>query len=42
MNLRGAWALIKRTWLSWLQERSFFFLLAFGWMISPLIYLFVW
>jgi ABC-2 type transport system permease protein len=42
MNLRGAWALIKHTWLSWLQERSFFFLLAFGWMISPLIYLFVW
>jgi ABC-2 type transport system permease protein len=42
MNLRGGWALIKNTWLSWLQERSFFFLLAFGWMIPPLIYLFVW
>jgi ABC-2 type transport system permease protein len=26
----------------WLQHRSFFFLLAFGWMIPPLIYLFVW
>ena len=42
MNLRGAWALIKGTWASWLQHRSFFFLLAFGWMIPPLIYLFVW
>ncbi len=42
MNLRGGWALIKGTWLSWLQQRSFFFLLAFGWMIPPLIYLFVW
>jgi ABC-2 type transport system permease protein len=42
MNVRGGWALIKSTWLSWLQHRSFFFLLAFGWMIPPLIYLFVW
>lgn len=42
MNLRGGWALIKGTWLSWLQHRGFFFLLAFGWMIPPLIYLFVW
>ena len=42
MNPRGGWALIRQTWLSWLQHRSFFFLLAFGWMIPPLIYLFVW
>ena len=42
MNLRGGWALIKRSWAMWLQYRSFFFLLAFGWMIPPLIYLFVW
>ncbi len=42
MNPRGGWALIQRTWLSWLQYRSFFFLLAFGWMIPPLVYLFVW
>jgi ABC-2 type transport system permease protein len=42
LNLRGGWALIQGTWLSWLQHRSFFFLLAFGWMIPPLIYLFVW
>jgi ABC-2 type transport system permease protein len=42
MNLRGGWALIKNTWMMWLQQRSFFFLLAFGWMIPPLIYLFVW
>jgi ABC-2 type transport system permease protein len=42
MNHRGGWALIKRTWATWLQHRGFFFLLAFGWMIPPLIYLFVW
>lgn len=42
MNLRGGWALIQSTWLSWLQYRSFFFLLAFMWMIPPLIYLLVW
>ncbi|MCP4514781.1 MAG: hypothetical protein GY824_06065, partial [Delftia sp.] len=41
-NHRGGWALIKSTWLSWMQHRSFFFLLAFGWMIPPLISLFVW
>jgi ABC-2 type transport system permease protein len=42
MNLRGARALMRGLWLSWLQYRSFFFILAFGWMIPPLIYLFVW
>lgn len=42
LNLRGGIALIHGTWLSWLQHRAFFFLLAFGWMISPLISLFVW
>lgn len=42
MNYRGGWALIRRTWLSWMQHRGFFFLLAFGWMIPPLVYLFVW
>jgi ABC-2 type transport system permease protein len=42
MNLRGGGALIKGMWLSWLQYRGFFFLLAFGWMVPPLIYLLVW
>jgi len=42
MNHRGSWALVKRSWASWLQHRGFFFVLAFGWMIPPLIYLFVW
>ncbi len=42
MNLRGGWALIRNTWTSWMQYRGFFFLLAFAWMIPPLIYLFVW
>jgi ABC-2 type transport system permease protein len=34
--------LVQRTWLSWMQSRSFFYIIAFGWMVSPLIYLFVW
>ena len=42
MNYGGGFALIKRTWSSWLQARGFFWVLAFGWMIPPLIYLFVW
>jgi ABC-2 type transport system permease protein len=42
MNPRGGWALIKHTWLSWMQQRSFFFLLAFMWMVPPLVSLFVW
>jgi ABC-2 type transport system permease protein len=42
MNWQGGRALIKKTWLSWMQHRGFFFLLAFMWMIPPLIYLFVW
>jgi ABC-2 type transport system permease protein len=42
MNINGGIALIKSTWLSWMQHRGFFFLLAFGWMIPPLIYMFVW
>jgi ABC-2 type transport system permease protein len=42
VNLKGGWALIRATWLSWVQHRGFFFLLAFGWTVPPLIYLFVW
>ena len=42
INTRGAWALIRRTWASWMAQRGFFWLLAFGWMIPPLVYLFVW
>jgi ABC-2 type transport system permease protein len=41
-STRGASSLIRHTWTSWLQHRGFFFLLAFGWMVTPLIYLFVW
>jgi ABC-2 type transport system permease protein len=42
VNHRAALALIRTTWVTWSQQRSFFFLLVFGWMIPPLIYLFVW
>ncbi|QBD81943.1 hypothetical protein EPA93_40590 [Ktedonosporobacter rubrisoli] len=42
MNIRGILAIIRCTWMSWLQQRSFFFLLAFGWMMPPLVALFVW
>ncbi|MEM8531068.1 MAG: ABC-2 family transporter protein [Chloroflexota bacterium] len=40
--MSGFLALLRVTWQTWLAQRSFFFLLAFGWMIPPLIYLFVW
>ncbi len=42
MNHRGGWALIKSTWLSWMEHRGFFYLVAFSWMIPLLVYLFVW
>lgn len=42
INLRGGWALIRSSWASWMQYRSFFFVLAFGWMAPPLVSLFVW
>jgi ABC-2 type transport system permease protein len=42
VNARGGLALIRRTWSSWMAQRGFFWLLAFGWMIPPLVYLFVW
>jgi ABC-2 type transport system permease protein len=42
MNWAGGWAIIRKTWLSWIQHRGFFFLLAFMWMIPSIIYLFVW
>ncbi|MBO0783840.1 MAG: hypothetical protein J2P37_33955, partial [Ktedonobacteraceae bacterium] len=42
MNWPAFVAMLKTTWQIWLQSRSFFFLLAFGWMIPPLVYLFVW
>ncbi len=40
--MNGLLALVRITWQTWFAERSFFFLLAFGWMIPPLVYLFVW
>ena len=42
MNHKGGLELIKASWLSWMQHRGFFFLLAFGWMAPLLVYLFVW
>jgi len=42
VNARGGWALVKGTWLSWMQHRSFFYLVALSWMMPLLIYLFVW
>lgn len=42
VNLRGGWALIRRTWSSWMAQRGFFWVLAFGWMIPPLASYFIW
>ena len=40
--MRAALALVAHTWTTWFQYKGFFFLLAFGWMTQPLIFLFVW
>lgn len=40
--MRAALALVAHTWAAWFQYKGFFFLLAFGWMTQPLIFLFVW
>lgn len=40
--VRATLALARLNAQSWMAQRSFFFLLAFGWMVGPLIYLFVW
>ncbi len=42
MNWRALWRLTEITWAIWFQQRSFFFLLAFGWMFPPLVSLFIW
>ena len=41
-TFRATLALARLYAQSWMAQRSFFFLLAFGWMVGPLIYLFVW
>jgi ABC-2 type transport system permease protein len=42
MNLRGGWALIHKSLSRYTSERGFFWTLTFGWMMGPLVYLFVW
>lgn len=42
MNLRGGFALIKKSLFSYTASKGFFWTLTFSWMISPLIYMFVW
>jgi ABC-2 type transport system permease protein len=42
MNHKGGLELIKVSLLSWMQHRGFFFLIAFGWMVPLLVYLFIW
>ncbi|NSW53013.1 MAG: ABC-2 family transporter protein [Anaerolineae bacterium] len=41
-NHRGGWALVKANWASWIEQRGFFWLLAFGWAVPLMVYLFVW
>ena len=42
MNLRGGLALVKKSLLCFMASRGFFWTLALGWMMGPLVYLFVW
>lgn len=42
MNIKGGIALIKKSFFSYTASRGFFWTLALGWMMMPLIYMFVW
>lgn len=42
VNLRGGWALVQKSLFSYTASRGFFWTLALGWMVGPLVYMFVW
>lgn len=42
MNMQGGWALVRKSFFSYTASRGFFWTLAFGWMVAPLVYMFVW
>ena len=42
MNLRGGWALVRKSLFRYMAGRGFFWTLALGWMMGPLVYMFVW
>lgn len=42
MNLRGGLALISKALFSYTSSKGFFWTLSLGWMMGPLVYLFVW
>lgn len=42
INLRGGWALVRKSLFSYTASRGFFWTLAVGWMVGPLVYMFVW
>ncbi len=42
MNIQGGWALIRKSLFSYMSGRGFFWTLVLGWMIGPLVYMFVW
>lgn len=41
-NFKGGLGLIRKSLFSYMASRSFFWTLAFSWMMGPLVYLFVW
>jgi ABC-2 type transport system permease protein len=42
MNIRGGWALVKKSLMGYMASSGFFWTLAIAWMVAPLVYLFVW
>lgn len=42
MNIQGGWALIRKSLFSYMSGRGFFWTLVLGWMMGPLVYMFVW
>lgn len=42
MNIRGGMAMIRGQLFNYMSEKGFFWTLALGWMIGPVIYMIVW
>ncbi|MGE5483664.1 MAG: ABC-2 family transporter protein [Ignavibacteriales bacterium] len=42
MNLRGGIALVRKSLMVYTASRTFIWVLSVGWMMGPLVYLFVW
>jgi ABC-2 type transport system permease protein len=42
INIGGGIALVKKTIFSYTASKGFFWTLAFGWMVPPMVFMYVW